>query len=261
MVHSFAIHVAQCQELFDKREALKPPKERRKCPSDPMANYAPSSSSGKNMSQRELDHMNALSQQQWSNEALMPCGNCGRRFLAEKLPIHQRSCTADHPSRRVNEPVARGQTASSYGTTQAGPAGSGNGGYSGPDEYEYANSVTVAGFNQCRSCGRRFNDLAYEKYVVYMLSSRSADIKIFIIHRQHRHIRICSKLQKPRKVFDSAKHRAMGTELEQFQGQTRRTKVSSTMKSTNTLGSTTGIKSRTAEMAGLAPQCTYFVLI
>jgi hypothetical protein len=170
MVHSFAIHVAQCQELFDKREALKPPKERRKCPSDPMANYAPSSSSGKNMSQRELDHMNALSQQQWSNEALMPCGNCGRRFLAEKLPIHQRSCTADHPSRRVNEPVARGQTASSYGTTQAGPAGSGNGGYSGPDEYEYASSVTVAGFNQCRSCGRRFNDLAYEKYVVYMLN-------------------------------------------------------------------------------------------
>jgi hypothetical protein len=37
MLHSFAIHEAQCRELFEKREALKPPKERRKCPSDPFA--------------------------------------------------------------------------------------------------------------------------------------------------------------------------------------------------------------------------------
>lgn len=32
---SIDIHIAQCRELFEKRESLKPPKERRKCPPDP----------------------------------------------------------------------------------------------------------------------------------------------------------------------------------------------------------------------------------
>jgi hypothetical protein len=75
MLNSFPIHVAQCAELFEKREALKPPKERRAVPADPMM-HAPMNMA---MSHKELDAMNAAAQKTWSQEALMPCENCGRR--------------------------------------------------------------------------------------------------------------------------------------------------------------------------------------
>ena len=32
---------------------------------------------------------------------LVPCENCGRKFAAERLAIHQRSCTKEHPAKRV----------------------------------------------------------------------------------------------------------------------------------------------------------------
>ena len=35
-----------------------------------------------------------------SQEQLIPCVNCGRTFLPERLPIHQRSCTSDKPARQ-----------------------------------------------------------------------------------------------------------------------------------------------------------------
>jgi len=40
MLHSFDIHIAQCRDLFEKREMQKPPKERRSCPQDPFASLS-----------------------------------------------------------------------------------------------------------------------------------------------------------------------------------------------------------------------------
>ena len=39
MIHSFDIHIVQCRDLFEKRENLKPIKERRKCPEDPTIGF------------------------------------------------------------------------------------------------------------------------------------------------------------------------------------------------------------------------------
>ena len=72
MLHSFDIHVEQCKELFEKREALKPPKERKACPSDPMQRSMMGSSQGKGMTRAEVDAMNALSQSAWQTN-----GKCG----------------------------------------------------------------------------------------------------------------------------------------------------------------------------------------
>lgn len=35
---------------------------------------------------------------------LIPCENCGRKFAPERLGIHQRSCTKEHPAKRVEKP-------------------------------------------------------------------------------------------------------------------------------------------------------------
>ena len=82
MLHSFDIHVEQCRELFDKREALKPPKERKQCPPDPMIQGGSLSmnislgrsgigsgggSGGRGVSRAEVDAMNALAQSTWQS--------------------------------------------------------------------------------------------------------------------------------------------------------------------------------------------------
>jgi hypothetical protein len=89
------------------------------------------------------------------------------RFLPEKLSIHQRSCTADNPSRRVTDPVARGGGTQQLSSSSSSRMNSTNSGSNNMD-MEYA-PTAIAGFNQCPTCGRRFNDLAYEKYVQYKL--------------------------------------------------------------------------------------------
>lgn len=144
MVHSFAIHEVQCRELFEKREALKPPKERRACPSDPLV--------GRSHDLKSLDAINAASQESWSAGALAQCQNCGRKFLPEKLIIHNKSCRVDNPARRVDEPVDRRMNSKSSSNRYDF------------DTAEIAPNVS-AGLNQCPSCGRTFNEIAYVKYV------------------------------------------------------------------------------------------------
>jgi hypothetical protein len=34
---------------------------------------------------------------------LVPCEYCGRKFASERLAIHQKSCTKEHPAKRVEE--------------------------------------------------------------------------------------------------------------------------------------------------------------
>ena len=190
MLHSFAIHETQCRAMFEKWENQKPAKDRRKCPDDPMRGYNP------NMSMKELDKLNADSQQVWSEQALVRCQNCNRTFLPEKLPIHQRSCTASNPARRVEAPSK--ETREDNGS-MSGSIRNGSGKYNTFDENETVN-MNSGNLMQCQNCGRSFNAIPYSK-----------------------HIKICAKVfTKPRKVFNSAKQRMQGTELEQFVKQSMR---------------------------------------
>jgi hypothetical protein len=67
------------------------------------------SNSSAKLSSKTLDEMNAMAMNTWSSESLVPCENCGRKFLPEKLIIHRRSCTSLNPSRRVGESVNAAQ--------------------------------------------------------------------------------------------------------------------------------------------------------
>lgn len=56
----------------------------------------------------DLDELNRLATATFNSETLETCKFCGRTFLAEKLLIHNRSCTIDNPARRVSESVKKG---------------------------------------------------------------------------------------------------------------------------------------------------------
>lgn len=127
-VHSYEIHLKQCKELWIAREALKEPKDRKKLPEDPAlrllskeggaetstpigASSRPTSSGPRNQpgpSKSDLDELNKLASEAFNTESLAQCTYCGRTFLPEKLAIHNRSCTADKPARKVTDSVRRG---------------------------------------------------------------------------------------------------------------------------------------------------------
>ncbi len=131
-VHSYEIHLKQCKELWIAREAQKDPKDRKKLPEDPairlMNNNGLSSSCSttggtvatgntalngdSNGSSGEgglsLEELNKLASEAFNTETLSQCAYCGRTFLPEKLLIHNRSCTADNPARRVTDTVRKG---------------------------------------------------------------------------------------------------------------------------------------------------------
>jgi hypothetical protein len=123
-LHSYDIHLKQCKELWIAREAQKDPKERKKLPEDPALRLLSGGSvSGENEEDSptrivaaigiegglSLAELNKLASETFNTETLSTCAFCGRTFLAEKLAIHNRSCTADNPARRISEGVKKGQ--------------------------------------------------------------------------------------------------------------------------------------------------------
>ena len=116
---SYEIHLKQCKELWIARENLKDPKERKPLPLDPligalgksgkMASLSsmPMGDEPTGLSALDLEEINKLASSAFNSVALDTCKFCGRTFLPEKLVIHNRSCTADKPARKVSDSVNR----------------------------------------------------------------------------------------------------------------------------------------------------------
>jgi hypothetical protein len=82
---SIAIHIEQCKELFEKRESLKPKKERRKLPPDPslapMQSSTPTGLLSKGGSSKNIPSDRNFSQQPTIGAyGLTPCPHCNRTF-------------------------------------------------------------------------------------------------------------------------------------------------------------------------------------
>jgi DNA-directed RNA polymerase subunit RPC12/RpoP len=95
LLPGYAQHVVQCRDLYERREMVKPAKERRPLPPDPSQYMSSSGLGGDN-----FDEYNDAAMKSFNN-TLVPCQYCGRKFLPEKLAIHNRSCTASNPAKRV----------------------------------------------------------------------------------------------------------------------------------------------------------------
>mmetsp|Transcript_17840 Transcript_17840/g.23504 ORF Transcript_17840/g.23504 Transcript_17840/m.23504 type:complete len:244 (-) Transcript_17840:24-755(-) len=118
---SFDIHLKQCKKLWIDRESKKPKHERKPLPRDPMESSGVDAvavgggggglgstsggSGGGNggMTDAELQQLNDMAQDSYNNAALSKCAYCGRTFLPEKLLIHNKSCTAEKPAKRVGQ--------------------------------------------------------------------------------------------------------------------------------------------------------------
>lgn len=108
---SISIHEPSCIKKW-KAENKKLPKHlRRKMPTKP--DYSVLSSGDGNA----VDQMNEMAFKA-AQEQLIPCEFCGRTFYPERLPVHQRSCTADKPAATRPRTVTKGRTAPLAHTNQ-----------------------------------------------------------------------------------------------------------------------------------------------
>jgi hypothetical protein len=89
---SLSIHIKTCRTKFE-IEQTKLPKNLRRSADKIIekfeeTNKAIQSGGGA----YNLDKMNEVAYDMYSKEALVPCENCGRTFLPDRLLVHQRSC-------------------------------------------------------------------------------------------------------------------------------------------------------------------------
>jgi hypothetical protein len=236
LLAGFNHHVEGCSKLYLQREALKPPRERRPLPADPMLSMGTGFDSPLNVG-NNLEQINALSQQAY-NATLSVCQFCGRKFVPEKLAIHNRSCRADNPARRVDESVNR--RAESQHPLTAQPSFPSTGQLrSQPSPRQLLNppsskqsqrlSASAPYSSQESPNEAPIKASAVSQYPDYSntMPMPNADDFTPAMFREcpdcgrkfnetayERHVKICKKVFiEKRKTFDSQKHRVEGTEM------------------------------------------------
>ena len=139
---SIRIHEPQCLKKWHVENKELPKHMRRRPPVRPQG-FGEFSKDGQSLG-NQIDAMNELSYES-SKQQLLPCQNCGRTFLPDRLSVHQRSCRPGNAAKSGRGIMARN-----------GSAGSGNG------------STNRFGFRQqprepvkpktvvCYICGREF---------------------------------------------------------------------------------------------------------
>jgi hypothetical protein len=92
---SLNIHLKTCKEKFNRQQQDLPPNMRRNADKI-IQNYEKSSAKLGGSGNYNIDAMNQDAFDNYNNNALVKCENCGRTFLPDRLVVHQRSCNK-HP--------------------------------------------------------------------------------------------------------------------------------------------------------------------
>jgi hypothetical protein len=233
LLAGFNHHVEGCSKLYLQREALKPPRERRPLPADPMLSMGVGFDSPLNVG-NNLDQINALSQQAY-NATLSVCQFCGRKFIPEKLAIHNRSCRADNPARRVDESVNRRAESQPPPLTAQPSFPSSSQLKSQPSPRQLLNRPSSKQLQRLSASAPYGSQetpneppiKAASQYPDYSNTMPMADDFTPAMFREcpdcgrkfnetafERHVKICKKVFiEKRKAFDSQKHRIEGTEM------------------------------------------------
>ena len=130
---SLAIHLPQCAKLWKDRQKLLPRSERRPVPKAPLTLTAITAMKIDSSDTAAMEEFNRTMMGVFVEKGLVGCQHCGRRFLVEKLPIHQRSCTAERPAAAVGshrlkqQPPPQQQQGAWRPSTAAAAAGGGGG--------------------------------------------------------------------------------------------------------------------------------------
>ena len=87
---SLEIHIKTCKKKWEYNQNQLPLKDRRPLP-EPPKNWDAALSGAKSGSYN-LEEFNANQMDQFNDKALIPCPDCGRTFLPERLPLHAKGC-------------------------------------------------------------------------------------------------------------------------------------------------------------------------
>lgn len=98
---SIKIHEPQCLKKWHMENNELPRNMRRNSPIRPIG-FGEFNNKGPLLS-KQIDAMNELSYES-SKQQLLPCENCGRTFLPDRLPVHQRSCKPGKVAKRSHYP-------------------------------------------------------------------------------------------------------------------------------------------------------------
>lgn len=94
---SIDIHEKQCADLFNAQQLALPPNERKALPARPEVIFTGGSTAAL------LEAQNTAAAQTFNDSVMEACPNCGRTFIADRLKIHLRSCTKEHPASQVGQ--------------------------------------------------------------------------------------------------------------------------------------------------------------
>eukprot|EP00455_Lapot_gusevi_P036285 TRINITY_DN4030_c0_g1_i9.p1 TRINITY_DN4030_c0_g1~~TRINITY_DN4030_c0_g1_i9.p1 ORF type:complete len:260 (+),score=6.49 TRINITY_DN4030_c0_g1_i9:472-1251(+) len=97
---SLAIHEPQCLQKWENEQAKLPAHMRQPPPQRPTAEVPIRGSGTMNRSQM-IDAMNEAAYDSYKSN-LSECPNCHRRFNADRLPVHLRSCRPGHTAKPVH---------------------------------------------------------------------------------------------------------------------------------------------------------------
>lgn len=115
---SVAIHEPHCIKKWHAENKKLPKHLRRKMPTKP--DYSKLTSG--DFDGDYIEEMNQASYKA-AQEQLIPCGNCGRTFLPDRLQVHQKSCTVDNPMKKAGT-GAMPRTKTNLGNNNSSSGGS-----------------------------------------------------------------------------------------------------------------------------------------
>ncbi|CAI4225465.1 unnamed protein product [Auanema sp. JU1783] len=100
---SISIHEPQCLQKWQLENEKLPKSKRRALPVKPDVILA---SDGMTIDKE------ATNEVLWKNSQglMVDCEHCGRRFKEDRLEVHQRSCTADSPAKKVGAARSNSKT-------------------------------------------------------------------------------------------------------------------------------------------------------
>eukprot|EP00826_Nyctotherus_ovalis_P034888 TRINITY_DN2946_c0_g1_i8.p1 TRINITY_DN2946_c0_g1~~TRINITY_DN2946_c0_g1_i8.p1 ORF type:complete len:423 (-),score=150.52 TRINITY_DN2946_c0_g1_i8:150-1418(-) len=142
---SIDIHLKTCKKKWEDEEAKKPKKDRRPLPQPPK-DFDNIKIKGSSMKQSEMDALNEEAFHKFNEESRVPCPNCGRKFLPDRLEVHLRSCKSKDG----------GATVSSKPKSNSNPSASSGSSNTPVKESSGSKSIVMPKALVCYICGNKY---------------------------------------------------------------------------------------------------------
>ncbi|CDW76549.1 UNKNOWN [Stylonychia lemnae] len=166
------IHIKSCKQKWEIEESKKPPKERRPVPDAPKS-FDEVVIGAKSGQGADIQQYNEDAFKQYNEVSLVPCHNCGRTFLPDRLQIHLKSCDkAHHSQKKGGEDVSKSTSSLSESFKSQGQ----NASLSTPDLRNKA--INGQDSSSCNLCGRSFSQNLMENHLKSCQKRWSASDKL-----------------------------------------------------------------------------------